>query len=140
MHLFKYNDNVKFYTLHVYCITSNYIEQMHDSVCHVYIHCTTQVNVTSRYLYVPGQGSPPRTPFETVILQLFCPSHLLLTTVSDEADWQSVDLIWGWGQTFPPSVLPKTASWMLILPSGQRNSNFPPSHTITVFFTLKKTM
>lgn len=59
-------------------------------VCFVYSYSTTQVNVTSKYLYVPGQGSPPKTLFETVILQLDSPSHLFLTTVSDDVDLQSV--------------------------------------------------
>lgn len=78
----------------------------HDFVCFVYSYSTTQVNVTSKYLYVSGQGSPPKTLFETVILQLDSPSHLLLTTVSDDVDLQSVLFMFLWGQTFRPSVLP----------------------------------
>lgn len=59
-------------------------------VCFVNSFSTTQVNVTSKYLYVPGQGSPPKTLFETVILQLDSPSHLFLTTSYYDVDLQSV--------------------------------------------------
>lgn len=36
-----------------------------DSVFFVYSYSTIQVNVTSKFLYVPGQKSPPMTLFDT---------------------------------------------------------------------------
>lgn len=99
------NENIKikkqfriyFIMVTMYTFISYYVSLLiifekntHDSVCFVYSYSTTQVNVTSKYLYVPGQGSPPKTLFETVILQLDSPSHLFLTTVYDDVDLQSV--------------------------------------------------
>lgn len=104
-------------------------------------HCytTTHVNLTSRYLAVPGQGFPPRALLLTAILHLAFPSHLPLTTASD-----CVDMHGGFvfrsesGQTALPSVLPQRAFSILITPAGQRSSILPSRHTMTVSITKKK--
>lgn len=104
-------------------------------------HCytTTHVNLTSRYLAVPGQGFPPRALLLTAILHLAFPSHLPLTTASD-----CVDMHGGFvfrsesGQTALPSVLPQRAFSILITPAGQRSSILPSRHTMTVSITKKR--
>lgn len=55
----------------------------HDSVCFVYSYSTTQVNVTSKFVYVPGKGLHRRHCFDTPArFSITC----FLTTISDDVD------------------------------------------------------
>lgn len=82
-YLFKCNDNEQF--VFVLCISNNYIwkKNTHDSLCFVYSYSTTQVNVTSKFLYVPGKGLHRRHCFDTTArFSITC----FLTTIYDDVD------------------------------------------------------
>lgn len=94
--------------------------------------------VTFKYLYVPGQGSPPKTLFKTVILQFRFPSHTLLTIVSDVVDRHSTVFIFVEEHTLLPSVRPKMASTILMFPAAQSSFISSPSQAVLLTTFEKK--